>query len=178
VALDTERLTLRRPRPDDLDQYCARIYGDPAVMRMLPGGRPLPLPEARVRAQTNLLEHWERHGFGPWLVIERASGQLIGHCGLRFWPETTDVEVLYALVPDAWGKGYATEAARRAAASGFESLALGTLIAGADVENAGSIRVLGKLGMRPWQLREFHGLKLQMFRLDCAEWTARSTGDG
>lgn len=176
VALDTGRLTLRRPRPDDLEQYCVRIYGDPAVMRMLPGGRPLALPEARLRAQTNLLGHWERHGFGPWLVIERGSAQLLGHCGLRFWPKTTDVEVLYALAPGAWGKGYATEAARRAVAIGFECLALGRLIAGAAVGNAGSIRVLTKLGMRPWQRREFHGLDLQMFRLDRAEWTAEATG--
>ena len=49
----------------------------------------------------NLLDaieaHWARHGFGPWAVIDKGDGRLIGQCGLRFLPDGVEVEVLYAL---------------------------------------------------------------------------------
>jgi len=126
TSVDTERLTLRRASENDLDVYCERIYGDPDVMRMLPGRAPLPMP----------------------------------------------VQVLYALESGAWGMGYATEAARAAFRAGFEDLRLDRLIAGADGENAASIGVLKKLGMKPWEQRDFHGLRLAMFTLHRAEWNA------
>lgn len=166
----TPRLLLRRAVEADIDDYCRRIYCDAAVMRMLPGRAALTLEEARVRARTNLLAHWEQHGFGPWLVVLPESGRVIGHGGLRFWPDSPDVEVLYALERDAWGKGYATEAAGAAVRAAFEELELERLIAGADLENAASRGVLAKLGLRPWQNREFQGLTLVMFELSRSEW--------
>ncbi len=172
TSVNTERLTLRRASEHDLDVYCERIYGDPDVMRMLPGRTPLPLPEARGRAHANLIQHWETRGFGPWLVLLKDSQRILGHCGLRIWPESQDVEVLYALESGAWGMGYATEAARAAVRAGFEDLSLDRLIAGADGENAASIGVLKKLGMSPWEERDFHGLRLVMFTLHRAEWNA------
>ena len=166
----TDRLQLRKATDADLTDYCRRIYGDPDVMRMLPGRVPLSLEEARPRARMNLIEHWERHGFGPWLIVLPRSARVIGHCGLRFWPETADVELLYSLEHSEWGKGYATEAAREAVRAAFEDLRLDRLIAGADAENVASQRVLGKLGLRPWERRGFHGLELLMFEMDVAAW--------
>ena len=49
------------------------------------------------------------------------DGGLIGHGGLNFVPEFGETEVLWALHPDAWGKGYATEMARAALGYGFET---------------------------------------------------------
>jgi ribosomal-protein-alanine N-acetyltransferase len=166
----TARLLLRRADEADLDDYCRRIYCDPSVMRMLPGRVALSLEEARVRARTNLIEHWVRHGFGPWLIILLESRHVIGHCGLRFWPDSPDVEVLYALEHDAWGRGYATEAGSAAVRAAFDELELDRLIAGADAENAASRHVLDKLGLRPWQRRDFHGLTLEMYEMSRVEW--------
>jgi len=166
----TARLLLRRADEADLDDYCRRIYCDASVMRMLPGRVALSLEEARTRARTSLIEHWARHGFGPWLVVLLESGRVIGHCGLRFWPDSADVEVLYALEHDAWGRGYATEAGSAAVRAAFDELELDRLIAGADAENAASLHVLAKLGLRRWQRREFHGLTLVMHEMSRAEW--------
>ncbi len=170
ATMRTFRLLLRRAEEADLDDYCRRIYCDAAVMRMLPGRVALSLEDARTRARTNLIGQWERHGFGPWLVVLPESGRVMGHCGLRFWPDRPDVEVLYSLERDAWGKGYATEAARAAVHAAFDELELDRLIAGADVENLASRRILEKLGLRPWQSCEALGLTLVMFELSRADW--------
>jgi ribosomal-protein-alanine N-acetyltransferase len=95
-----------------------------------------------------MIEHWDRHGFGPWAVIHKDDGLLIGHCGLRYWPQTTDVEVLYALDRRYWGQGLATEGAVASLRYGFETLQLRRIIAAAFTGNAGSRRVLDKIGMR------------------------------
>lgn len=172
AELDTPGLILRRATESDLPGYCKRIYEDPRVMRMLPGQQVLTPESALPRVHANLVEHWHQHGFGPWVVIDKADQRLIGHCGLRYWPDTTDVEVLYALEPRVWGRGLATEAASAATAVAFDRLGLARLIAGAVAGNHASIAVLHKLGMRRWARRQFHGLELEMFQVSAKRWAA------
>jgi len=176
AEVGTPGLILRRATESDLALYCERIYQDPRVMRMLPGRQALTANAALPRAGANLIEHWDLHGFGPWVVIDRAGQRLIGHCGLRYWPESTDVEVLYALEPGAWGRGLTSEAARAATRLAFDRLGLTRLIACAVAGNHPSIAVLHKLGMRRWARRRFHGLDLDMFELSAQHWAARDPG--
>jgi len=72
--LETERLVLRRVRRADLDRYCKTILDDAAVMKRLPGTRAIPLEKAKPGAWSFLHDHWEYHGFGPWLVFAKPSG--------------------------------------------------------------------------------------------------------
>ena len=173
TRIETTRLILRRAAEADLASYCQRIYGDPAVMRTLPGGKALAMREAHSRASTNLIEHWEQHGFGPWLLVAKQNERLLGHCGLRYWPQTQDVEVLYAIERPAWGHGYATEAAEASLAAGFGQLGLERIIAGVLPTNRASIRVLQKLGMQKREEREFVGLHVVMYELWRTRFVAR-----
>jgi RimJ/RimL family protein N-acetyltransferase len=59
------------------------------------------------------------------------------------------VELAYALAPDVWGRGYATEAASACVRAGFDELGLDRILADVDPENSASIRVLQKAGFRP-----------------------------
>ena len=82
-------------------------------------------------------------------VIWRESGQLIGGCGLSVQNQPHRVgEIGYCLCPDFWGRGCAAEAARTLLALGFEQLQLHPIQATCDPENAGSRRVLEKIGMQ------------------------------
>ncbi len=92
---------------------------------------------------------WEEPGgFGPWAVVEKASGKLIGHGGLRRWEALGNApELLYMPDDTAWGKGYASEIARAALRFGFEVLDLPEIVAAAAPENAFSIRVMEQAGM-------------------------------
>jgi len=174
TRIETKRLILRRATEADLEAYCQRIYCDPEVMRTLPGGKALAMVEACPRASTNLIDYWEQHGFGPWLLVAKQNERLLGHCGLRYWPETQDVEVLYALERPAWGQGYATEAAEASLATGFGQLELERIIAGVLPTNRASIHVLQKLGMQKWDEREFAGLQVVMYEIGRTHFVVRS----
>jgi RimJ/RimL family protein N-acetyltransferase len=137
------------------------VFGDPEVMRFSGGGARSPAGTLeRVRG---LIEHQERHGFSKWGVCERASGALIGDCGIQLLEGGPDVELGFHLRPSAWGRGYATEAARACLDAAFADLGLDEVIAIVAPGNAASVRVLEKIGMRPAGEREALGRTWELF---------------
>lgn len=114
-------LEARAPRPGDAALYAA-LFGDPRVGGTLwPGDLGGPRTPAQAAALVaHDVERWDREGFGPWVLF--AGDDFVARGGLE---RTTvggrpRVEVLYAVVPGAWGNGYATEIARRAVADARE----------------------------------------------------------
>lgn len=153
TVLATDRLLLRPFGPGDAEAH-ARLYDDPEVTRWL-GDGPWLGEAARARSRATLArfaEHWAEHGWGVWAVTDRATGQVMGQCGLkplRLEPDgPTEVEVLYALERRHWGRGLASEAAAAALDHGFGALALPRIIAVARPNNRASRAVLEKLGLR------------------------------
>ena len=98
-----------------------------------------------------------RDGFGLFTLAQREPPhEIVGFAGLRrFGPQGSrgvrgpagEVELLYALRPDRWGRGLATEAAREVLRFGLQDVGLEEILAGADLENAASFRVMERLGM-------------------------------
>ena len=147
--IDTGRLQLRPFEEGDGPAYRA-IRSKPGVTRFLPSHTEDPAEAAR-RADATLAafrEAWTRDGYGPWAAVERASGRLVGHLGLRRLPDPGETELLFLIDPAAQGRGYATEGGRAALAYGFDRLALPEIAAFVLPENAASIAVLERLGMR------------------------------
>jgi RimJ/RimL family protein N-acetyltransferase len=108
--------------------------------------------EETARQLERVRRHWERFGYGIWAVEKRDSRRFVGRAGLshhRLWPE--DVEVGWAFDPEVWGRGFATEAGRTSIEHAFAALGLGRLISIVHPENAASIRVMDRLGIRPWR---------------------------
>jgi ribosomal-protein-alanine N-acetyltransferase len=145
--IETARLLLRPLEPADRDAYYERIYADPEVMKSLATGQPISRERFEERIGPFMIDTWREHGFGPWVVIHKEGGELIGHCGLRHWDELAGVEIFYALGRAWWGRGFATEAARAALRFGFEQAGLPRIVAAAKLENPASRRVLEKIGM-------------------------------
>jgi RimJ/RimL family protein N-acetyltransferase len=144
VRLETERLVLRMFRETDFEAY-TRIFADPEVMRYVSDGKPLSRQEAW-RSLAFQLGHWALRGYGMWAVEEKASGSLVGRIGLlnpEGWP---GFELGWALGREHWGKGYATEGARRALAYAFTDLGREHVISVILPENLASIRVAERLG--------------------------------
>lgn len=96
--------------------------------------------------------HTTQHGFGPWAVVRRGTGDFLGATGLSIPAfETTFtpcVEVAWRIARPYWGRGYATEAARAALQYGFKELKLGEIVAFTSLLNTPSIRVMQKIGMK------------------------------
>ena len=148
MEIETERLLLRMFRPDDADVMYERIWTDPAVMRFVqPDGWPHPREES-VNFLDRLVTRFRDNGFGQWAVTLKDGGELLGYCGLKTLADTPDIELLYGIVEEHWGRGLVTEAARAALRFGFEEAGLDYIVAIALPENVASQRVMEKLGMR------------------------------
>jgi len=170
VTLETERLTLRMLCEADFDAY-AEMCADPEIMRYLGDGQPLARPMAwRKLAMT--VGHWSLRGYGLWAMEERASGEFAGYVG--FWnPEGwPGFELCWTLRRSCWGRGYATEAARRALRYAFTQLAQPHVISLIQPENAASIRVAERLGERLVDSVEVMGKSALVYRITREEWEA------
>jgi RimJ/RimL family protein N-acetyltransferase len=145
----TPRLLARAPAPEDEQGYLGTFL-DPAVGEWL---RPAPMPPLGEGEVHEMLAedrwHWAEHGFGPWVLIERGSEEMVGRGGLR-WTEIDGarlVELPWALRSDRWGRGLATEAAS-AAVEWAESLRLPEVAALVLPDNVRSQHVAENAGLR------------------------------
>jgi ribosomal-protein-alanine N-acetyltransferase len=146
------------------------LYGDPEVATWL--GRPaMDRGQALERLERHI-DHQRRHGFSVWAVVEKESGEVVGHCGLQHLDEGPEIEVGWALLPSRWGRGYATEAARAALAYGFGELGLHEIVAVTRPDNLRSQRVMQKLGMTYEGRAVYYGVQQVKYSL------SRGTGSG
>ena len=157
--VETERLLLRPFTARDLSDWHRSVFADPDVMRFLPAQAPVPRERTAALLKA-FVRHWDDHGFGPWAVTLRSDGRLLGHCGLRYLPESIQVELMYAIEKRSWGVGYATEAGRASLRFGFEEAGLGKIVALAMPENGASRRVMVKLGMAEEGTAKLFGVDL------------------
>jgi len=144
VTLQTDRLILRLFRDTDFEQYAA-ICADPEVMRFLGDGKVLNRGETW-RQMAMILGHWQLRGYGLWAVEERETGKLIGRIGFfnpEGWP---GFELGWVLGSQWWGKGYATEGARRALQHAFTDMGQEHVISLIHPANSASIKVAERLG--------------------------------
>lgn len=146
TELVTERLVLRRMTADDLG-WLAELRSDADVMRYIGSAGAVPLEQTRERLD-RYLACWATHGLGMFSVREDVDGSPVGWAGLQPLEGTEEIEVGYAFGPPAWGRGFATEAARAVVRWGFEERSLARIVAVAYPENDASRRVMDKLGMR------------------------------
>lgn len=165
-VLETERLVLRGHIASDL-QACLPMRNDPIVTRFI-GGRAYTLEEVWQRVQ-RYAGSWMLLGYGFWVIERKASGKLIGEIGIMDAkrdvtpPFGDDLELGWALLPEAHGKGYASEALE--AVLGWESRVLGKecLVALIDPDNTPSIRLANKFGFQQRSPTVYRGVPTVQF---------------
>jgi RimJ/RimL family protein N-acetyltransferase len=147
AELRTDRLLLRHWRDADRAPFAA-LNADPEVMRHFPA--PMSREECDALAEA-VAAGIERDGWGWWALEVRDTGAFIGFTGLsRVTFEahfTPAVEIGWRLAREAWGQGYATEAARASVRFGFEELGLAEIVSFTAPANARSRAVMERLGM-------------------------------
>lgn len=168
--LKTDRLTLRPLVPDDAEPYAAMRF-HPDVAKWLPPAQGDPLDAARATIG-RFAAAWQERRHGPWGVF--LGDSLIGHGGLNFVPEFAATEVLWALHPDAWGHGYATEVARAALAYGFDMLQLDLIFAITLPDNLASQAVMKRLGLAYRRRVDYKSFAdIVWYDIDRGTWKAR-----
>ncbi len=148
TVLETPRLILRQIGAADLDAHMT-LLNTPAVMRWLGGVQPRDVIAAKHQAAR---DSFAAHGFGFMIMEERASGEMVGHCGLRhvahpLAPNPSDHEIGWLVREDRWRMGYAYEAMRAVVDWGFAVIAAPQIVALTCEANVGSWRLMEKLGM-------------------------------
>ena len=168
-ARRTERLHLRPPADTDAEHYRALLTHQ-SVGEWL---RPPPLDPFEPGDGDVWLEgdrrHWEAFEFGPWVVLEQASGDYVGRVGLR-WTEVEGrpaIEILWAIDPDRHGEGFATEAAAAAIELARER-GIEEVIALVLPANSASLRVAEKVGLVESGRATHADLEHVLFRLEPA----------
>jgi RimJ/RimL family protein N-acetyltransferase len=147
-VLTTARLVLRQIGEDDLDPHMA-LLNTPAVMQHLGGVQPREVIAAKHAASR---ASFAAEGYGFMIMEERATGDFVGHCGLRkvahpLAPNPQDFEIGWLVREDRWRRGYAFEAMRAVRDWGFGVHDAPRIVALTVAANEGSWRLMEKLGM-------------------------------
>lgn len=146
LPVQTQRLLIRPFEPGGDAEPLHELWGDSAAMRFVPGGARKTVADTRARIESAIGR--APAGWGFWALAER-GGRLVGGAGLfpEGW-EGPEIELAYHVVPSAWGRGYATEAARGLLEAAWRETHLDRVIAFALEDNVASTKVMEKVGMR------------------------------
>jgi len=145
------------------------LLNDPLVAERL-GGR---------RSRSSIIElinkddaHWDRHGFGPWLLVEPNSPEVFGRGGIRYADVLgkREVELCYSIRPSCWREGLGSFIVRSALHLGFDEAHLLSIVAFTTPHNEGSLRLLEKFAFAKEAEFEHAGLPHILFRLASTDW--------
>lgn len=180
TVAETERLRLRTWNPEDLEEFI-RHTNTPAVMRWLGGVWPR---EDHARAFDRIMSYQHDHGHTLWIVERKADNALLGFCGLKRVnspgaPNPGDFEVGWRLREDAWGQGFAKEAAIASLDLAFGRFAAPHVVALTVEGNEASRGLMKRLGMKRRDDLDFEdsrwGPELNptiVYRIDACDWPA------
>ncbi len=158
--ITTQRLGLRRWKEADLGPF-AEMNGDKAVMEFFPAL----LSESESMEMLNRIKtHFETNGFGLYAVDSLATGKFMGFTGFsipRFESDFTPcIEIGWRYKKDAWGQGFATEAAIACLQHGFEVLHFEKVVSFTAVDNTKSEKVMKRTGMTKVGYFDHPGIEL------------------
>lgn len=168
--IETERLILRDMLPED-DKGMFELDSDPLVHTYL-GNNPITTIEQAQHNIAYINEQYIANGIGRWAVIEKQSGDFIGWGGIKYVNDrtynnqTNYYDVGYRLIPRYWGKGYATEIARKSLEYAFDTMQLPIVIGTAHIDNIGSRKALEKAGLQFVEYFKEGDMDLVWYRID------------
>lgn len=163
VIIETKRLILREFTELDatliyelnLDPDVTRYTHDPVR----------DLDHASEILEKVILPQYVLYNYGRWAVHLKPALQFLGWCGLKYRPELNEIDLGYRFKTEAWGKGYATEAAYASIKYGFEKLNLQEITGRAEPENIASWKVLEKCGMTYTGMQEVDGWPVRTYEI-------------
>ncbi|WP_176606786.1 GNAT family N-acetyltransferase [Streptomyces morookaense] len=152
---------LRRLRAEDVDALVA-LHGDKRVNRFV---STYSHQQALERLASDK-QQWTERGHGLFAVELKSSGEFIGRVGLNYWEILGEVELGWILKAEAWGHGYATEAAGACLEWGFATLDADHFIAMIGHGNTASVRVAERLGFTPLRKDVLFGHPCTVYSVD------------
>src|ERR1700756_1968109 len=168
--IETKRLILRTWREADIAPNTTML-SDPETARYITADhKPVTDELNGWRNAAVMAGHWGLHGFGMFVVGEKASGQYVGRVGPWCPPRWPGFEVGWGIAKEFRGKGYATEAARASIIWVFENLAVDRIVHCIEPDNVGSRGVAERLGATVEGRAELFGHPVDLWVTTCDRW--------
>jgi ribosomal-protein-alanine N-acetyltransferase len=136
MELTSRRLSYHRIERKDLEAVHG-IFGDPALTRYFASGPDRTIGDSENRI-ARIGEHWQRYGFGDFLVRDQSTGDVVGFCGLHHKVSGGEVNLSYVIQTSHQGQGLGREVALRMIEHGIVDLGLERIVAEIDPENTPS----------------------------------------
>jgi RimJ/RimL family protein N-acetyltransferase len=146
-GLKTERLLIRQFTVEDTE-FIVELLNQPSFIRFIGDKKVRTIEDARNYIQTGPLDSYKRYGFGSCMVQLKDTNEPIGMCGLLKRDALEHPDLGFAFLPEAWGKGYAFEAASAALLQARDVLRLGRILAITNPDNDSSMKLLNRLGFQ------------------------------
>lgn len=144
--VETNRLTLRQFLSNDAP-FIYELFNDPDWLRFIGDRNIHTIDDARHFIENRLMASYKTYGFGFYLVELKETDEPVGLCGLVKRDFLDDVDIGYAFLPKARGKGLAFEATKAVMDYGINTLGLPRIVAITDADNVRSVHLLHKLGL-------------------------------
>jgi RimJ/RimL family protein N-acetyltransferase len=150
--------------PEDFEDLY-RLDRDPRVMKYVTGK---PATREETQAAIRRIVRYPRlyPDLGIWYATRRDNGKFIGWFSLKYAGRSKDVEIGYRLLPEAWGRGFATEGATAMYQYGFDDLDLDRIIGVTHPGNRASQKVLMKVGLLDCGWGRYYDQRLRLFACD------------
>jgi [ribosomal protein S5]-alanine N-acetyltransferase len=179
IFAETERLLLREIQLTDVAGFF-ELDSDPEVHRYL-GSAPVQNNKQIVEAIQFIRQQYINNGIGRWAVIHKKTNAFIGWAGLKLITEPINNHVNfydlgYRFIRSYWGQGIATEAANASLAYAFDTLRTNEVYAHAVCENAGSNKVLSKVGLALIETFVHGEIKCNWYKIDRSEFERKRQG--
>ncbi len=160
--LETLRLSMRNFTLDDFDDLYA-LNSDRRVMKYIADGTVSTREEVAGALRRFVRYPMLYPDLGIWHTSRRDNGAFIGFFALNYTGKSTDIEIGYRLLHNAWGLGFATEGATALAHYGFDDLGLDRIIGVTLPGNKASQRVLMKAGLTDQGWGRYYDRRLRLF---------------
>ena len=145
IVFETPRLILGQFTEDDA-ALILDLNSDPEIVKYV--HEPVLTSEEQAKKIIiDIILPQYKNNLGRWATYTKDNNEFIGWCGLKYRPELDEIDLGYRFKRSAWGKGFATEAAKHTLTYGLNDLNLKLITGRAHIENLASIKVLEKIGM-------------------------------
>lgn len=168
IMLETERLSIRKFTPADLDALIEMRSDEPVIKYL--GGRRLQNPQALEKRLEFYLDCYEKYGYGVCAMHFKATGELCGWSGLQPLEDTGATEIGYGLTTRFWRRNLGYECAKAWLEYGFNVANLEKIVAVAQPENTASWRIMEKLGMTYKKTELHYDLECVFYAISKAEF--------
>lgn len=145
--LETERLVLEPVKIEDA-AFILELYNSPNFIKFIGDRNLRTIEDAENHIKEKFLPHFEKHGFGSFIIIRKSDNKKIGNVGIYMRDGLEAPDIGFSFLRDYEGKGYGFESAKKLMQTAFSKFGLKKISAITIKENVASQKLIEKLGLK------------------------------